>query len=264
LNPGLDHETISVAIAGENLEPTDYMQPQPSLELHLKRLRVATLLLRRQPIRLAATAILLAATALALNGCDRRPTEPTAATSGSPAIPTTQELINGPRTDLALHTAPLRLSVPRSWKLDLAATSTTLRGLTPHGSVQIIIAFRTTFTHDKEQFLIGAFQDKGASEGYRHVKLRSSAGIDIVELQKVTAPIDTPLLNNQGNKLKDTSEPLEWKFLAFIPEGSQPGEFDEYEIAFFNLDESLYQADKDFLESIMGTLKYDPAAGDGS
>jgi hypothetical protein len=238
------------------------MKSLPRLKPHLKHFRVAMFLFRRQPMHFTATAMLLAA--LALNGCDRRSPDPAATASQSTDVPTTQQLISGPRTNLALHTAPLRLSVPRSWKLDLAGTSTTLRGPTPHGSVQIIIAFRTTFNHDKEQFLIGAFRDKGASEGYRRIKLRPSAGIDILELQKATGPIDTPLLDNQGNKLKKTSEPLEWKFLAFTPETSQPGEFDEYEIAFFNLDESLYQADKDFLESIMATLKYDPAAGDGS
>jgi uncharacterized membrane protein len=239
------------------------MQLPQSLEIYLKRCRIRERSLRR-PMLVAALATLLALVALAPVGCDQRAApQPPAATEPA-AVPTTQQLISGPRTNLALHTAPLRLSVPQSWKLDLTGTSTTLRGLTPHGSIQLTIAFRTILNRDKKQFLIEAFQAKGASQGYRRVKLSQSGSIDILDLQQPNGPIDMPLLDDQGKKLKDTSAPLTWKFLVFVPEISQPDEFDEYELAFFNLDDSHYQADKDLLESIMATLKYDPAAGDGS
>lgn len=205
----------------------------------------------------AAGAFLMAAIALAPTGCGQRAPEIKASDEGS-ARPTTQEIVNGPRTDLSLETIPFRLTVPQSWKLDITGASTVIRGPTPSSSVEITVAFRSVVNPDHKQLLIDAFKAKGATQGYRSVNVRHTDDMDVLNLQQPGPKSNSPLLDDKGNKLRDTSTPLAWNILVFVPDRQLANEFDQYEFSFVGLDDEIYQADKDLLESIMSSLKYDP------
>jgi hypothetical protein len=166
--------------------------------------------------------------------------------------------LTGPRKEISLLIAPFRLSVPAGWKMQPIGSSEVLRGVTPTGAIEMTIAFRNTLTSDGKQQLIDAYKAQGPKEGYRRVTTRSSNGFEVLDLQRTEHPISEPSLDDQGRKISDTSTPLTWTLLAFVADPDLQGRFDEYELSFVSLDDELYQPDKDFLESVLNTLRYDP------
>src|SRR5215207_1671231 len=98
--------------------------------------------------RTASIAAISAAPLLASVGCDdpaenmqqtmidqqKQQAAAEAAAKQLPKIPTTQDLVSGPRTTAALGPLPMTMQVPASWRVVVVSGATNLQGYTPGGT----------------------------------------------------------------------------------------------------------------------------------
>src|SRR5688572_25723943 len=100
-----------------------------------------------------ATLVLAAAAAFVGIGCDDpagdipqavldQQARQAEAQKSLPKIPTTQDLVNGPRTVMPLGPLPMTMRVPASWRVEVAGGASLLRGFTPNGEVAIQLTSR--------------------------------------------------------------------------------------------------------------------------
>lgn len=181
------------------------------------------------------------------------------------APPTTQELLNGPRTRLALIPLPLTMQVPAGWgKMNdnnaagikvSAAGLNVIQGYTPSGEVEIRLSSHPTMKQDALDQIL-AFGKKEMQEKptqYLKCELRPLGSVKVLERQSLgqPAPLTTYDQNNQPQTKMVTM--LNWSMSVLVP---AEGGYQNYELSFFWLTKDLYDKDKDFLNSVLSTLHY--------
>lgn len=218
-----------------------------------------------------ATSLVLAC--LALWGCDRSdstpppppprpPTPPPTQPSQSTATtrPTTQALLTGPRKPRVLGPLPLVMEVPESWKIETPPGSAIswLDGPTPHGHVHIELTSQGTPFNSRSLTLMDEQARKEAAtkgaNAPQVTPLHSVGGTARAREQREVRP--GTVLDEDGTPRK--TEVMDWSIEVYI--GQDTGyTLDMLHFAMLPLDQ--YQQDKDFLERIVGTLRYDATRG---
>src|SRR5262249_11729980 len=108
--------------------------------------------------------------AVIVMGCDeRKPSasmRPLDEPATKPSRPTTQELIEGPRTRIPLRAMPFSMEVPRGWQIKSVGGVQILEGPTPAGVAQIQLAKHgSPIPQHAERLIEGAKKEAAASPG---------------------------------------------------------------------------------------------------
>lgn len=177
-------------------------------------------------------------------GCE--PEEPTpppelhqATSPDRTSRPTTQELVDGPRHELTLGSLPATISVPRSWELRSPTGQVPITGLagpTPTGDAFIRLAKLNTLTPQTQQLYLDQVRQKAAdSPSSLFFEIRDEGGFRVIESVQPAS---------DGT--------VDWKLRLLASNGLN---FDQYEVSFLALPRSVYDADADFLRSLLRTIR---------
>lgn len=125
-----------------------------------------------------------------------------------------------------------------------------LQGPAPGESIHISISPRRVMSGDEVSLLeTGAKREQTAHPDLvKKADFRPLGIARLFERQAIMGPASS----------QPTTAPsltLRWSFTVFIPHGRQ---FYSYELSFVGLSVSQYEADRDFLKSIMDTLQIEP------
>jgi hypothetical protein len=222
----------------------------------------------------ALTALALALACLLQWGCDRKdagppppppprphtppPTQPTQPAPTS--RPTTQALLTGPRKPLVLGTLPLTMDVPESWTVDTepGAAIAWLDGPTPHGHVRIELSSQSTPFNAQSLTLMDQQARKEAAT-------RGADAVQITPLHSIggTARAREEREVHPGTVLDDDGHPrktdvMDWTIEVYV---GQDTAYTLDLLHFAMLPRDVYQQDKDFIEHIVSTLRYDATRG---
>jgi hypothetical protein len=208
-------------------------------------------------------------------GCDDRSSVPqsvldqaaTQNSSKTPARPTTQELLTGHRTTLVLTPLPLTMQVPDSWKIEpLRGTPVTLvTGATPTSDISIQLSIRPSIHNDEfESLVTGAKKEmKQKPDTVKKLDIRplGSGGAKLMERQSQGAPAPYTVYDAHNIPRVTTQSVYKWTLTVFVPHENA---FQVYELNFIGLTKQQFDADKDFLNSIVNTLALGSGAGASS
>jgi hypothetical protein len=216
-----------------------------------------------------------------LTGCEDRTDVPPAVLEASnnankakenlPKPPTTQELLTGHRSRTALVPLPVTMELPPGWgkfneKNPVGVTigaGNVLQGYTPNGEVQIQLNPRRAMTRDELDRMVAAAKKEMAEKPQQILKvdLRQHGDVKILERQAVGQP--GPLTTYDANNVPHTTteSPFTWTISVLVP---NEGAFQVYELNFMGLTKSLYDKDKDFLNSVLNTIQYGEATTPGN
>ena len=192
-------------------------------------------------------------------GCDKESesgsspaTQPTPAPLA--AVPTTQQLLTGPRTKLDLKFAPFTLNVPQSWELKTFNDGATviLEGSTPTDTVGISIPVYRTITADQEK----ALETHAKQDAIEHSDLIKSNPIRDMPGTKV---IEQLILDAPTSATTQPLQTLQWIYTLCIPNGK---DFTAYDLRIIGLTTQQYKNDQAFLRSIIDTATYIPSPAD--
>ena len=176
-----------------------------------------------------------------------------------PKLPTTQELLTGPRSVTALGPLPMTMRVPASWKVEVAGPASHLRGLSPSGQeITIQLTSRSPIKRAEfDAFIKSAKRDQAEKpQSIIKADLRPFGTAQLFEWQKVGEPREWPVYEPVGNEMRTrttTEQPFDWKISLFAPQGDG---FQRYELSFIGLTKSQYDKDKTFLQGILDTLSW--------
>ena len=203
-----------------------------------------------------------------------------------PPRPTTQELLAGPQKMLRLANYPLSLRVPQSWNLKSEADGQifSVGGMASSG--QIDIQFTNPGQRVMAQLLDGAVREaRKEADAKPHplnkVELRDlNDGAKVLELRVISNRFENGVLpperfeeqvltdSRTGAEVIDprtgsrattrtvvNPHLLKWTFTVYIPEGTD--RYATRALNFMALSVSEYQRDREFLEKMMSTLKYE-------
>jgi hypothetical protein len=183
-----------------------------------------------------------------------------------PKIPTTQELVTGPRTLTPLGPLPMTLRVPVSWKVEVAGPASHLRGRAPSGDeVTIQLNSRAPIKRAEFEAYVKSAQKEQSEKRQSILKadLRPFGDAQLFEWQRIGEPREWPVsevVNGQMQTRTTTEQPFDWRISVFDP---QADAFQRYELSFIGLTKSQYDKDKAFLQSILDTLSSGDAAAAG-
>jgi hypothetical protein len=176
-----------------------------------------------------------------------------------PKIPTTQELLTGPRSVTALGPLPMTMRVPASWKVEVAGPASHLRGVSPSGQETTIqLTSRSPVKRAEfEAFVKSAKKDQAEKpQSIIKADLRPFGNAQLFEWQKVGEPREWPVSELVGGQMRTrttTEQSFDWKISLFAPQGDG---FQRYELSFIGLTKSQYDKDKSFLQGILDTLNW--------
>ena len=228
---------------------------------------------RREPImknsnQLAATILSLA---ILFGGCDKRsqtyvpPTAPSTAkgktANTQPALtsrPTTQDLESGARKHLFLGALPLALDVPESWSMDNSGGSSAwLQGPSPHGEIRIQVTSQGTPFTTAALGLMDQQATKTAAEskGAIQVKPLRSIGSGAKAREQREVQMGT-VITADGKPSQ--GQIMDWTVEVYVP---QDQSYILDLLHFSMLGTKQYEEDKEFLEKIVSSLRYDAAKG---
>lgn len=197
----------------------------------------------------APSILALLAVALAL-GCEPEEPTPPPAPQETPAAdvpqrPTTRELLEGPRHDLALGSLPATISVPKSWELKSPTGQIpviVLAGPTPSGEVLLRLSRLNTLTPQTQQLYLDRVRQEAAnSPNTLFFEIREEGGFKVIESVRPAGDAT-----------------VDWKMRLLASNGLN---FDQYEVSFLALPRSVYDADANFLRSLLRTIKLTDASG---
>lgn len=204
------------------------------------------------------------AIAFCLLGCDRdqlpAPSNRSSKSTTQPVSavattrPTTQELLAGAGKALALAPMPLKTDVPASWHIDPGeGTIPSLVGFSPHGPVKIqLMQIPTEFT-DKTLPLMDKQLSKQAAESGGKVEDKPLRQLgDGPAKVRQTLEIKPDMLIERDGKLVHAPV-MDWAVDVYLPMGKT---YMQYTLHFDSLPLDQYRQDKEFLEKIVGTLRY--------
>ena len=211
--------------------------------------------------RFACGAVVVLAAAGPGTGCDDAAAPPPNVVADQPAAkpheadparPTTQELLEEPRTLIALGELPLTVRVPRGWAVKTLAGTThvLLEGPTPSGDASIQLNVRPSASAEKLGMIInGAKKElEQFPQSIKMVQLRSIEGAQVLERQRVG---DMPRALPDDDPSLKPSRPLNWTITVFVPRGAN---FDTYELNFIGLTADQYDIDKPLLRGVVDSI----------
>jgi hypothetical protein len=174
-----------------------------------------------------------------------------------PAVPTTQQLLNAPRTRTQLVPLPLSMELPPSWQpMKDAPVANLWEGYTPSGQVQLQLTTRRSISQqDLDRLMQGASREMQQNPGeVLKVELRPKHDLKILERQSVGRPAPLVLYDKNNVPHTTTESIFNWNTSVLVP--GEDGKFQVYELNFIGLTRSQYEKDKDFLNSILNTIEY--------
>ena len=195
--------------------------------------------------------ISLIALAVTLTACDK-PTPPPHRTDDKPAAsqPTTMSLLAAPRKPLALDLIPFTLQAPQGWTVarhgdDPETALTMLDGTIVGSELHIILNSRPMLTADALKALT------------EHRRKESDALQKLGGYVSVRDIGDTRIIERLTMPSTATTDPtdriVDWQIDLYVPDGLK---YDAYELKVIDLTEDAYQANKQLLESVFSSLKY--------
>lgn len=192
--------------------------------------------------------------------------QPDASNPQNPATtrPTTQQLVEGPRTPKTLDVLPLVLQVPTSWKITAHGSGIVwLEGPTPAGEVRIHLKHQQGMTQRMwDQLVMGTQREiERAADPNTTLTMRELGPATVIERRTVGQPISAPVvdatgvptLDAKGDVVMHTMLPMRWRVSVFVP---REGQIDHYELNFIDLEKPQYDADRAFLEDVLQSLRY--------
>jgi len=213
-----------------------------------------------------SSATIVAALAGLCIGCDDKrdpvlsglipPTVP--ATAPVVLRPSTQQLLESKRKEIMLGAFPLTLEVPPSWKLSSEGSGTWLEGETPHGDIRI------------QLFAQGAPMKVTAllamEKRAREQAATQPENLEIVPLKPIGGParkmerreILRHLAIVRDGGVVEHVDRVDWSVMVFVPKEDK---LDVDELNFSGLSLDVYQQDREFIEHILRSLRYDAAGG---
>jgi hypothetical protein len=186
------------------------------------------------------------------------------------ATPTTQELSKEPRQPLKLGAFPLVVDAPKSWKVGSLLGSgriLALQGMATSGDIAVQLI-------DQEQLVV----DKAIDVTFENAKREAASKplpVNRVELrplgpgkvleqrmlsgslvngrppEEIWAESDTGI---PGEKHPVNPVLLKWNFTVFLPAGKD--KWSVRSLNFLSLRLAEYEQDREFLEQLMGSLRY--------
>jgi hypothetical protein len=213
-----------------------------------------------------ACSVLLLSLGILASACDEpTPLPPQALLKNPPpqeptSRPTTQQLLEGPRREVALAEMPLTARVPAGWsvkQLD-GTTMTFLEGPTPSGGdVSIQLVERAATTPEKFHIIVeGAKKElQQFPDTMRMAELHEAAGgVKVLERQRVGEAAKSSL-NEPGVK---ESPPYSWTITVFIPRDGGKN-YETCELNFIGLTVDQYEADQALLREIVDSVTVNDA-----
>jgi hypothetical protein len=201
----------------------------------------------------------LLVSAAAIVGCDQGgPTVPATGTETATAAhstPTTQRLLEGPRTQVDLKVIPMTLRVPESWKLDFLGASMLLEGPAPHGDIEIALAALPQLEKDRVDLLIADSKVQLANnpEHYHIGPIESINGLRALETMRTRGASTQSTTQFSLAPILSDSMPsmVSWNLIVFVPRGAKfvPSNFS------IRLTQRQYDADADFIRSILQSAR---------
>lgn len=212
-------------------------------------------------------------------GCDERSTPSPGGPSPSarrvppiPPRPTTAELVDAPRKAMALGVYPLVMDVPQGlWQLKIstetgAATSISIEGPAPAGDVLIQV---THYPVLQPADALAKKEADGLKDMNAHrdtvlmSEMRAMGPAKVLERRTIVKDGIKELGKDGVTQIP--KDEIKWNLMVFTPHPSKREQgpvFEWYMVSFTLLSREQYEKDKEFLEKIVGSLRYDPLAGD--
>lgn len=166
------------------------------------------------------------------------------AAPAGPTRPTTQELVDGPRHELSLGSLPATISVPKSWELRSPTGQvpiTVLAGPTPTGEAVLRLLKLNKLSPQTHQLYLDKVRQEAAdSATMLFFEIRDEGGFKVIESVR-----------------PGSDSTVDWKLRLLASNGL---DFDQYEVSFLALPRSVYDADADFLRSLLRTIRLSDSA----
>jgi hypothetical protein len=222
--------------------------------------------MRQQVLAAMAAAIVVMGSA----GCKRQPPplaveESAPHQAKTPPGPTTQELLSGPRQRIVLDTLPLTAAIPQGWTISRppGMNFAFLEGPLPGGG-QVHIQLtkkpplwavdKSPMTMDERLDLMKQAAQKEQQADPQTIKyadLRSLGQAKIFEKQSVFQPAGGAAVDEKGRPVA-VGPQYRWTITLFVP---QDKTYQTYELNFLDLSQSQYEANRDFLQGIVDSLR---------
>jgi hypothetical protein len=199
----------------------------------------------------------------------------------TPPRPTTQELLSGPRKSLRLGDYPLTLEVPQSWNLKSEGGVILVAGPATSSDVEIqllnpgrplgVEGTPRSATLDR---VVNQAKSEAAAKphSFNKVELRDLGdGVKVLEQRMISTPFVDGKLPPERVEEVTIGDPklgpvattrqvvnphlMKWTFTVFIPEGTD--KYTARALNFSMLSVSEFAQDREFLERMTGTLKYE-------
>jgi len=197
----------------------------------------------------------------------------------TPALPTTQQLMSSSKKSIRLADYPLTLEVPQSWELvsRFDGRQIVVAGLASSGEVEITLTNPLSSRTIQSEGLVDAIKKAKEETDAKPHPFNKAEMQDLNDGAKVLEQrmISTPFVNGKlppetigevviGDPTKGPAvttravvnpHMMKWIFTVFLPAGEN-----KYQTRVLNLSAlqmSEFQRDREFLEKMMGTLKYE-------
>lgn len=176
--------------------------------------------------------------------------------------PTTQALLEGPRTPIVLDTLPISMLVPPQWRITRhSANVVWVEGPTPHSEARIALKSQPSIPHDQFQMYLKGSRRDQEEEKNTTIKIRQAGPMHIVERRTFLQPMRAPVVDSQGIAKLDergdvvmlTTVPLRWWVHLFVPFEQH---VEQYDLSFVDIAKDQFEVDQAFLEKMLSTLQY--------
>jgi hypothetical protein len=202
---------------------------------------------------------------ISMIGCDKSPDTPAvtqdtaeSTPASPPPAPTTRDLMEGPRTPLAMKIAPLALQVPAGWKVEVLGESAMLEGPTPSGDGQIVVATLPGMSSQRVDMLVAGAKTDGSTEPgkYAVTDVPSLHGMHVLDRLTYTSPAATQPTTEPTAETAD-ADPLNgplvsWERIVFVPEADS---FMPTSFSISGMTPREYAQDQPFFQSILDTVE---------
>jgi hypothetical protein len=170
-----------------------------------------------------------------------------AAENSAPATEPASSL-SGDKMDLKLAVVPLTLHVPVEWKLNEAGGVMAIEGPLPHGDAEIIISRLKPLNAERTQMWFAAATQPADDKQYLTNDVRDINGLKVWE----TATVEHGAASDVQGGATTVPSWVSWRFTILVPQdqGTLP-----CSLGFAGMSRADYEAQKDFVESIMGTIQ---------
>jgi hypothetical protein len=164
---------------------------------------------------------------------------------------------------MPLGVIPFTLGAPRGWKVKVRAGVMTLEGPTVAGTAQIQVARHVQpIAGHADRLVEGAKKEIAAEPGpYNKCDVRTVGGVQVLEFRKLGRATGAPVIDATGKQIAPSGTSMQWKLTAFVRRGGGSAkDVDMCEIGFVDLTREQYDIDKELLEKMIASLKYEPGA----